>query len=429
MTLVKKKQIIPIHDINIRILLVFLTSWIIAFLFLVFIPANAIESNIPFLLLINITFIITVLCFAILTYTIIPKPEMFYIRNNIDFIHFKKNISFLSYAPIIGILMILYDRVVLRGIDYSHGLRTARYAWLETVGGSFFGVLGNLLVPFSYIGIFFLVKYYNQISLRQKTFLLLAIFSGIVGHAALNGGRSNLLLALVIFIIALLFKHKSTIAFYKLTKTKILLTSILLISFMYVNSITKESATMGDASMHTLVQLGTEALYGVPDSTFYNSTHSELIYFLIYSLSYLYHGQWTTQAAIAAPQREGSYASPPVLYQLGVIDPPAPGINLFSDTGAFISLPGAFYYDGGLMGLLSLSVVLGISLGIIFIMVSFSKTIGGFKMAFIVAILYILILSPILPAYGLSYFNFILFAFIAHSAINTIFFKKNINYL
>ena len=45
------------------------------------------------------------------------------------------------------------------------------------------------------------------------------------------------------------------------------------------------------------------------------------------------------------------------------------------------------------------------------------------------SILYVLILSPILPAYGLSYFNFIVFAFIVLGLINALIFRKKINFL
>jgi len=417
---------------NLKIIVAFILVNIFSFFALVLIPAESSKPNILFLFCLNNSFILLLIVFSVLTYIIYPKKNQKINRVPIKSNLLKKNINFLSYAPIIGILLILFDRVVLRGIDYMQGLRLARYTWLETSGGNLVGIIGNLLVPFSYISIYFLIIYFNRINRKEVILLTLSAVFGIVGHAALNGGRSNLLLGLIMILIAFLFRENTKKVFRKnfnSIKTKIIFIVLGSLSFLYMSHIIQSSAALGALEVSELLPLGIESLYGVPDYNYLNSDHLPIVYTIIYMLSYLYHGQWTAQVAYATTLREGSYATPPILYKLGIVDKSIMDNNLFSDTGAFISFPGALYYDFNFFGFFLFSSMLGILLGLVFVIITRSKVVGGFKMAFIIGILYIIFLSPILPAYGLAYFNFILYAFIALSLINKFVFRKKINFI
>ena len=418
---------------NVSIIYIFIIINIAAFCILGLIPAKALISNSIFIFLLNLSFLSLVIVFALLTYFIIPKKRMKVNRNLMNSNIIRKNFLLLSILPIIGIILVSYDRIITRGINYSEGLRYARYAWLDTSGGNVLGILGNLLIPFSYVGIFFIILYSTSVSKKLQVFLIISIFFGVIGHAALNGGRSNLLLAIIMIIISMIFKKKQrNKTLYKdyLTKTKIFLLGI--IATTYIWYITSLSASMGGTGIGELLQEGIVALYGIPNQAFFSNEHSSLIYFLIYFLSYLFHGQWTAEISYSLIDRGGNYSIPPIIgilankFNLGKI---TEGQTYFGDTGAFISLPGGFYYDYGFFGLILLSIFLGNLLGVAFVLINKSKRIGGLQTVFIMSILYILFMSPIIAAYGLSYFSFIMYAFLMLSIINILVFKHKINLL
>lgn len=326
----------------------------------------------------------------------------------------------------------LYDRIYLRGIDYSSGLRAARYTWLDTTGGSFFGISGNLLVSFSYLGILFLVLYNRHISFYKKWLLIFGILFGVLGHAILNGGRSNLLLAFVMLLIAFLLKnnHKSINNKNIINFNNFIYFTIFIFLIIYIFYIIQSSANLGNSDLKNLFELGVSAMYGEVNKDFHAKDYSNLYILIVYSLAYLYHGQWTAQVSSTLTNLDGNYTfSSAITYMLEkyrIITPL--GEKYFSDTGAFISLPGAFYYDYGYLGVVLLSILLGIMLGIVFIFLNSSK-IGTFKMMYIIFVLYVIFMSPILPAYGLSYFNFIILSFILLYLVNIIFYKSRIIYI
>jgi len=420
-----------IGSVNRKVILVFLLSNVLAMVALFIVPAKAYQPNVEFLLILNLSFIFCICVISILTYKLIRfnlklKPYRHDFQYVINDKSLMRNVKILTFAPILGFILLLIDRVLIRGIDYSQGLRLARYDWLETTGGSIFGIIGNLLIPLSYVGIFILIVYFERIK-KYKFWLIMGILIGVFGHAALNGGRSNLLLALVMVVIALILKKERFFKSKIISIKNIGILGVGLATFYYIAYIIESSAAMGGASLEELVPLGITALYGVPDNEFFSSEHSYLTYILTYILSYLYHGQWTAQITSFLADREGFYfltSLPTVMMdKYGLLDLQLDQ-KAFSETGAFISFPGAMYYDFGWFGVFFISLILGCLLGFVMLFLESKKPIRVFKIVFILFVLYILILSPILPAYGLSYLMFILFAFVLLSILNAIFSRK-----
>jgi len=396
-------------------------------------PAESQISNIGFLILLNSVFISLVLSFSIIIYLLFAKSGLRKCEKpSMSISQLKFNVKFVSYSTIIGFFLILFDRIFIRGINYSLGLRAARYQWLNSTGGSPYGIIGNLLIPFGFICIFFLIVHKDSTSKKEKRLLTLSSFIGIFGHAALNGGRSNILLAIFMVIISLSigFKKPTKLLTIKPKNLKIII--ILSCAIFYVGAITYSSAIMNNMSIKQLTSLGLYELYGVKTGSYNNfGIFGEPTYFIIYFLAYLYHGQWTAQVTYSLPIREGSYtfySFGVILEKLGLIQTPLTQ-GYFSKTGAFISLPGAFYYDFGFWGVILLSIILGGFVGLVLIFINKSKFLGGIKLAFIYYILFIIYLSPILPAYGLMYLNFIVFSFVSLEIINRLIFKVKTNWL
>ena len=114
----------------------FILSHIIAYAFLIIIPAKAIEPNTVFLFLINSIFLSLVVSSSLLLFLGYPKVKSRKNNNNFEMTQKQLifNVKIVSYGSVIGLLLILYDRVFIRGIDYTKGLRLARYTWLQYTG-------------------------------------------------------------------------------------------------------------------------------------------------------------------------------------------------------------------------------------------------------------------------------------------------------
>lgn len=106
-----------IGDVNRKIILVFLLSNVLSMVAIFIIPARAYQQNIEFLLILNFSFIFCICFVSILTYklvrlNLILKPR----RHNVQYVMKDKilmtNVKVLIYAPILGFILLLIDRLV-----------------------------------------------------------------------------------------------------------------------------------------------------------------------------------------------------------------------------------------------------------------------------------------------------------------------------
>lgn len=415
-----------LNRINQRVLLFFFAVNTFPHLILWFTPLNPKFSNSIQLFLLNLSFtlVVTISCLATLAVLNQFKKPFKAEVNPIDLNYLQKNLKVLIIGPIIGFILIFYDRVFVRGIDYSQNLRLARYEWLDTTGGSLISILGNLLVPLAYIAAFFLILFFNKISKLYKFLLLLSSILGIFGHAALNGGRSNILLGITVIFLGLIINRDINIRFYKFFKFKYILMMLMAISYIFF--IIQGSANLGDSiSVKELTILGVDELHGKIDSDFLNKYDSSALYSFLYSIAYLFHGQWTASEMFNLSNMKGSavfFSFSILLTSIGLIDEPLQA-NLFSEQGIFLSLPGSYYYEGGISFFIIFCIFHGIVLGISFLLLNKNR-IGLIELAFVTYVWFLSFLSPILPAMGLSYLQFIVWAFILLWLINFFIFRK-----
>ncbi len=342
----------------------------------------------------------------------------------------KFNILLSSLSGITGFLFIFYDRVFIRGIDYTAGLRAARYQWLrETTGGSIFSVVGNLIIPLAYVSLFLFLVHGSRIDGKGKALLLISSFLGILGHAALNGGRSNLLIAISIIIVIYIFKAKSRFNRSKKVENKKIIFFSTIITCSFVIYMTSQSAVMGGVSLHELAEAGIESLYGNVTENFTYFT-GELSSLILYITSYLFHGSWTAEALPSIQERPGSYLFYPIsvlLAGLHLLQKPIE-VGYFSESGAFISFPGAVFYDFGYLGVFGVGLMLGCITSIATFWLVY-KRVSFIAFGLCLFPLVMVIMAPILPAYGLMYFNFVIYAFILLGLINAVLFKNRVSWL
>lgn len=397
----------------------FIVSNLLALAFLLFFPAKSASGSLTDVLILNGFFLIITIIFSLI-------PIGFCYKKNQRIVSSTKNaldvIRPLSIISVISPILIFVDRVFVRGISYTDGLRASRYQWLQSETGSILGVAGNILSAYSYVGFFITIYFLDG---REKGKYITVYGLIIATLAALNGGRSNVFLAIVLWLAANLLRDKKPSNTYKRINY-----IFLFLAFYYTNLIIKSSAQLGAISTNELVILGIGDLYGVPDELLATAEIPELICFILYALVYLYHGQWTSQAALELTYFPGHYAfiSLPLIFleKLGIV-------NISSDTtafegGVFLSLPGAYYYDFGYTGVFFCAASLGISLGISIFMLRCTRILSTVKITTIIATFFILVLSPIAPAYGFAYFSYIIFGFISLGLIGVFFPRFNLHY-
>lgn len=355
----------------------------------------------------------------------IPSLSYFDLESNVSI----QNIVFLfAVFALFGLMLIAFDRIVVRGIDYSLGLRLARYQWLNSSGGGVWGVSGNILVSFSYAGLFILFMFFDRV--RFKPLYLAILFLCILGHATLNGGRSNLLVAIFIMIIAhgLRGKLSGSLGRSKSSGSKYFF-FVASFSFIFVSIIIYSSAKMGGIDLQHLLYLSIKSFGAMPDESYFSEDHNFFKNLLFYIFSYLYHGSWSSQVALDLDIREGFYslATLPFLILNNYF---GLGLNLtekaFDDVGAFITLPGAIYYDFGWPGIMLGSFFLALmSAYAIFNLVT-CRVMSFFVLTLYASLAMFMFMSLILPAYGLVFFYYAIFSLLAIKPVVYIFFRKRI---
>lgn len=315
-------------------------------------------------------------------------------------------------ASLIGIILLAYDRIKIKGINYSVGARAARYQWLAHSNiTTLFGFVGNLLVPFSYIALFMTLFYYERANKRAKMLGLCAGFVVPFTHAFLNGARMNLLV--VVLVVAAVGTLRYIVGKTFVPKmSKLLIMLAILVTVLYVLSIFSQSRSFGSLNLSEFTDLQVRLLDGVPTKEY----SLPIINRLIQTFSYMYHGKWVTGTVmqVDSAERYGFYSYVGVntiVSRFGVkITALQHNAELFH--GAFLNVPGTIYYDFGLIGVFLIPFLLSFVVynTVIRFCYRTRRTYGTILRLFF--LLMFLLSSPIAPILNLGYVNFMFVAFL-----------------
>jgi hypothetical protein len=417
-------------SVNIRILNIIkllFYIYLLVYIFLSIIPASSAIEAFYFNLYLNFSFLFFSIFTALMVLMVVsPKNHSTGFKLNINYFPEKYlNISF--FFSIIGFFLILYDRVVTRGIDYTSGLRAARYLWLDSEGGNIIGILGNILNSFGYYSLVAIIINKKKIPIILHYKSIISVIFCVIGLALLNGGRANILIAIFLLLIAVVISKTESIekAFYRNLRVLIRIIPFLILPVVFV---TISSASLGNLSMRELFELEVAGLYGKSsDPLPYYGQWDSIVYTLDYMIAYLMHGQWTASYSRVLHGYPPFYTFYPLLVLLNnfVEIDNLSVTGFFSDTGAFISLPGALYYDFGFIGHIVGSLFFGLLLSVVFIFLQKGIRITGIKLAYVLIILLTFFMSPLTLAYGFSITTFIIVPFVFFNVYSKL--KVNIN--
>lgn len=408
-----KKQASTIYAVK-----CFIGLWVLSALTLLILPISSKFNNIFETTILIVFFVTTVSCVSILWYQNTPRIRLSYTKKKA--ISHKK-LSFIIHFSIItsisGIVIVLLDRIFVRGIDYSLGFRAARYQWLSLGNvGSIWGKLGNLMIPFSYCALFMGIFHWEHISKKQRFLSLASGFGVQTFFAVLNGGRSNILMALIFAFTTCVMRKSQGKRFIPRIKglpIYIGIASILL--FIYVSVIFYAFTDNNlDYLELTARNLGAEL------NGWYFENSNPFMNTVIQIVLYLLHGIYYTGAVLLNNSGIANLNSNMslrgilvILARLHLVDYQMELPSFDGGGGNFVALPGILIYDYGYLGFAAATILLGILTGsVLKCLNQKTKNLGIIELVFSLTVLIHINMSMIDMALGFGYFLFMVFAMV-----------------
>lgn len=349
----------------------FLVIWTLYWLANLLQPVHSIYPNIHLAVLLQFVFVFVVTVFYVVMWHILnlKNPQIDQVMERFESKSLENLIQLGFFAGALGLVFLLYDKVMYQGIDYTKGLALAREKW-EVVSqqrnhgiSSTFSVLGYLIggayffpLSISLCGFFAIKDSRRLLYICIGCFLLLA-------HSLITGGRSSIILAVSLST----FGYFDSKKFGTLFKNKFFnkyLRVILLVIFFYLIYVFYSRANKGGVNA---AQYGIEFLeylglkpYGWFETFCATTPFGGLFSLLNLTLSYLAHSLASTAAIIYNDGFGGGDAVFAYFYSLGFkIGLTNPPVEWFL-AGRFPSLPGAIYMQFGVVGILLMACILGV---------------------------------------------------------------------
>lgn len=321
---------------------------------------------------------------------------------------------------LLGFGLLAYDRLFAQGVTLFEGLAAARYEWAalgEVRAGvsSVYSVLGNLLWAFAYVPIVYGYLYYESLRAQRKSPLLpfaLGVVA-IVAVSALNGGRMPIVFAVAAIACtgALRRSHGRPIVPRFSFATRIILALGGIVVAIYVSFVLIDRAAASRMNPPEYTESSISYLRGSPTTAWTKQTRpSGLLAASSLSVAQLVHPFWLFELVRKDEHREGGIMLIStflfLLQKLGFFQ----GVtNTWTYSGLYLSLPGAAYHDGGWAGLVLMVVFHSLCLAWAAVL---SRSVTPWRLAVILAVGVVTVLSPLIPAFLAGPFPFMVFAFL-----------------
>lgn len=314
--------------------------------------------------------------------------------------------------------LLVFDRVVVQGIDLRAGLAAARTEWAvlgETREGisSIYSAAGNLLWAFAFVGLAYGFVYFEALRRagRWPVLTMAVSLAGIFAVSILNGGRMPIIFA-VALLVSLGAVRKAiglpvvprVSNFSKLTIAAVGATAV-----AYAGYVLIDRATANSFDLDEYAQSSAEYLHGVPRDEWLEKRPGPVAAVAALSTAQLVHQFWVFQLTIDEPRREGSLLLSTPIYLLQKLGFFRGQSADWTHAGLYLSLPGAAYHDGGVPGLVLLVVFHGIALGACTLLL---QRLTPVRLLVVILVFITTVLSPLLPAFVAAPFPFMAVALV-----------------
>jgi oligosaccharide repeat unit polymerase len=352
----------------------FLLTWLIYWILFLIQPVQSIYCEILNAWLLQASFVVAfIMNFKIAKKTIFTKHNNKTYKINLSH---SRNIILIGYIlSIIGLTSNFYDKFCIQQIDYSMGIASAREQWRilgeERSGeaSSIFSAIGYLFGSSYFISLSLLFSRNINFSDKYRFFGLLAGGTLLLANSLTTGGRSGILLAISMISYSYFTNAPQNKYIFKNKKYKsgiyfILTSLIFYIFYVFISRASSNEIDVKDYSINFLDDLGLSPYTWF--SIFVNNYDQLGITPLLnLIISYLTHSISTTAAILDHENRSeiiifNYFFS--LLSKIGVLSETN---NDWFLAGRFPSLPGALYFQFGLLGMLIFSIAFGWLCGII----------------------------------------------------------------
>lgn len=401
----------------------FLFSWIIYWLLLVLLPLTLLYPNASEALFIQVLFVSLTLT------SFIGVSRVLFFHGAGDGVGDIPNGKTLILSGLLlslmGLSLLVFDKIFIQGIDYSHGLADAREQWrrlgLERQGvSSIFSVAGYLLGSGYFVSLAITIAHPDLLKSIHRNLVYGFCIALCLGNSIITGGRSTLLLLGAFGLAARAIRAPSS-ASSRVNPTSLVLGTLTLgLVCSYILYVTFERARSNGISVDLYVMHGVNSLGMKLDDwylrTLDGSFASSVSAALVFAGAYIVHSFSTVAAMVDALPEDKTivfFYGFQLVSKLGLIA--APDGDWFL-AGAFPSLPGAFWHQFGMIGVVLSAVVLG---GICAVSEAIYRAAPRSLLALGARIgcCVVLILSPLLFAGDLLAFPFVVIAFVVLSGV------------
>jgi hypothetical protein len=335
-----------------------------------------------------------------------------------------RRIIWLSFTlASVGLMCLIYDRVVLQGIDFSQGIAAARQLWRrsgeERQGvSSVFSVLGYLFGFTFFVATTISHLHWELLSRRTRRAVIGLAAILVLSNSLLTGGRSILLIQLACVAATGAMRSMTGRPMLPGRGARIWLSCILalVVSVGYSIYVFSARAELGGNLPERYAQGMLNYLGGEPSAAFYSldllpESLAATAQFGVVAGSYLTHSYGTFESVLEMGVTPGTVSFGFVrelLAKVGLINSPSEEWVL---GGRFLSLPGSLWYDFGWFGFYSGAVILGLMMGVLPLIVSVR---GGAGLATCAAVLILIIglLAPLLLATDVLSVPFLVIGFV-----------------
>jgi hypothetical protein len=352
-----------------RLMRQFIAVWAAYWLLVAVLPVHSIYQSTPQAFFLQLAFVIFVLVSYQGTLWIIRGPQL-PVAERRDDSRTPMQIYLALAMSAVGLAFLAYDKVVIQGIDFGEGVAAAREEWRELgesregAASSIFSALGYLFGSAYFVAAVLIITRIGALYGRRRLVGLMVVFGLLMANSLLTGGRSSVLLMAAVLAASVasrrdirwhaLFPRPShRRAMYAVAS----FAALYLVFIFYQRAEAGETAAL-EYALDFLPFLGLEVqewFAAELDGSFL----SGLSAMLVLAASYVTHSLSTTAAILEAPPEGGTLL---FLHWLGIFHKlgwsSAPDGDWFL-SGRMPSLPGALWYQVGLIGFVVASIAIG----------------------------------------------------------------------
>jgi oligosaccharide repeat unit polymerase len=346
----------------------FLGVWIFFWLIVAILPVSSIypATNEALLLQVCFVFLVVIAIVVILAESNVRLEP----RNSFDIPYALPLIWTAIILSTVGLVALAYDKIMVQGIDFSHGLAAARLQWSELAAAregrpsSVFSIAGYLLGSSYYVATTLAVAQRRAVSLPHRSAALAASFLLVLANSALTGGRSGLLLWVVFVLAAWGIRQgarpRDRLAgpFWRISIALALAIALGYVLFIFYQRADISSGQVDHYALEFLPFLGLK-----PDPWYVEwvdgAALGDLTAVLVLATSYLSHSFATVAAIVDAPTEDKTILFGHILDMMNRLGlAPQPDGDWFL-AGRLPSVPGALWHQFGPSGFIVGSLLIG----------------------------------------------------------------------